>query len=60
MELINGYEYYYDGIPKEIEAMTLEELEASIKEEEKKVEEMNRAARKNKRKRNRKHDKPSY
>lgn len=31
---------YYDGIPKEIENMSLEELENAIKEEEKRCEEM--------------------
>lgn len=33
---------YYDGIPKEIEDMPLEDLELAIKEEEKKCEEMNK------------------
>ena len=40
--VMDEYEHYYDGIPKEIENMTLEELEKRIEEEEKKCDAMNK------------------
>lgn len=33
---------YYDGIPKEIEDMTLEEIEEAIAKEKEKCDEMNK------------------
>lgn len=37
-----NYEDYFDGIPSEIRAMTIEELEAAIQEETKRIELLNK------------------